>query len=82
MLKTYIEINLANGFIRPFKSPANASIKFICKKEGSFQLCVDYQDLNNLAINNWYLLLLIDKFLNHLGRVKRFIQLDLININH
>ena len=30
-LKTYIKTNLANGFIRPLKSPAGASIPFVRK---------------------------------------------------
>ena len=29
MLKTYIKANLASGFIRPSKSPANISILFV-----------------------------------------------------
>ena len=41
-LKTYIETNLANGFIRPSKSPAGASILFVGKLDGSLRLCVDY----------------------------------------
>ena len=36
MLKTYIETNLANGFIRPSMSPAGASILFIRRKDNSF----------------------------------------------
>ena len=36
ILKTYIETNLVNGFIRPSKSLVNISILFICKKDGSF----------------------------------------------
>ena len=34
-LKTYIQTNLANGFIRPSKSPAGAPILFIYKKNGN-----------------------------------------------
>ena len=34
-LKTYIKTNLANGFIRPSKSPVGAPILFIRKKDGS-----------------------------------------------
>ena len=34
-LKTYIKTNLANGFIRPSKSPANAPILFDRKSNGS-----------------------------------------------
>ena len=41
-LKAYIETNLANGFIRPFKSPAGAPILFDRKTDGSLRLCVDY----------------------------------------
>ena len=41
-LKTYIETNLKNGFIRPSKSPAGAPILFDKKPDGSFRLCVDY----------------------------------------
>ena len=41
-LKTYIKTNLANGFIRPFMSPAGALILFNQKPDGSLRLCVDY----------------------------------------
>ena len=51
-LKTYIETNLKNGFIRPSKSPAGAPIFFDKKPDGSFRLCVDYQGFNNLTIKN------------------------------
>ena len=81
-LKTYIKTNLANSFIRPSQSPASALILFIQKKNGSFQLCVDYQGLNNLTIKNRYPLPLISKSLNRLGRAKCFTQLDLTNAYH
>ena len=51
-LKAYIETNLANGFIRPSKSPARAPILFDRKSDGSLRLCVDYQSLNYLTIKN------------------------------
>ena len=41
-LKIYIETNLANGFIRPSKSPIKAFIVFDKKSDGSLQLCVYY----------------------------------------
>ena len=41
-LKAYIETNLANGFIRPSKSPAGAPILFDRKSNGSLWLYVDY----------------------------------------
>ncbi len=81
-LKTYIETNLANGFIRPSKSPAGAPILFVRKPDGSLRLCVDYRGLNNLTIKNRYPLLLIGESLDRLGRAKRFTQLDLTDAYH
>ena len=80
--KTYIKTNLANSFIRPFKSPAGASILFDRKPDGSLRLCIDYQGLNNITIKNQYPLPLIGESLNWLGRAKRFTQLDLTNAYH
>lgn len=77
--KTYIKTNLANEFIQPSKSPIDALILFVKKPNGGFYLCVDYQSLNNLTIENWYPLPLIGESLDWLGWVKRFTQLDLTN---
>lgn len=63
-LKTYIETNLANSFIRPFKFFIDAPIFFIQKHNVSFWLYANYQGLNNLIIKRWYLLLLISGFLD------------------
>ena len=79
-LKAYIKNNLANGFIRPSKSPAGASILFDKKPDGSLRLCVDYRGFNNLTIKNWYLLPLVKELLDWLGQAQRFTQLDLINV--
>ena len=69
-LKTYIETQLANKFIKPSKSPAGAPILFDRKSNGSHRLCVDYQGLNNLTIKNRYPLPLIGESLDRLGRAK------------
>ena len=81
-LKAYIKSNLANGFIRPSKSPAGAPILFDRKSDGFFQLCVNYRDFNNLTIKHQYPLPLIGELLNRLRRVKQFIQLDLTRAYH
>ena len=82
MMKTYIETNLANGFIRSSKSPAGAPILFDQKSDESFRLCVDYWKLNNITINNQYPLSLIGELLDWLSQAKQFIQLDLMNAYH
>ena len=79
ILKTYIKTNLANGFIRPSKSPAGAPILFDRKPDGSLRLCVDYRGLNNITIKNRYPLPLIGESLDWLGWARRFTQLDLTN---
>ena len=81
-LKTYIKTNLANGIIRPSKSPAGAPILFDRKSDGSLRLCVDYRGLNNLTIKNRYPLPLIGESLDRLGRAKQFTQLDLTSAYH
>ena len=81
-LKAYIETNLANGFIRPSTSPAGAPILFDRKSDGSLQLCVNYQGLNNLTIKNRYPLPLIRELLDKFGRARRFSPLDFISAYH
>ena len=80
--KTYTKTHRANGFIQPLKSPVGALILFVQKPNISLCLCVHYSGLNNLIIRNSYILPLIGKSLNWLGRVKRFIQLDLTSAYH
>ena len=81
-LKTYIETNLAHGFIRSSKSPAGASIFFDQKLDGSLRLYINYWGLNNITIKNRYPLPVFGELLDWLDRAKRFTQLDLTNTYH
>ena len=71
-LKTCIKINLANSFFWPLKSLTSVPILFVGKLDSSLRLCIDYWGLNHLTIKNRYLLPLISKSLDQLGRAKRF----------
>ena len=71
-LKTYIETNLANKFIKPSKSSAGAPILFDRKPNKFFWLYIDYKGLNNLIIKNRYPLPLVRELLDRLRRAKRF----------
>nr|GEV95031.1 putative reverse transcriptase domain-containing protein [Tanacetum cinerariifolium] len=50
------------GFIRPSSSPWGAPVLFVKKKDGSFRMCIDYQELNKLTMKNRYPLPRIDDF--------------------
>ena len=82
ILKNYIKINLVNSFITPSKFQAEAPIFFDKNLDGNFQLCVDYQELNNLIFKNRYSLLLVGQLLNQLGQAWQFAQLELMSIYH
>ena len=81
-LRTYMETNLANGFIHLSKSPTGAPILFDKKPNRSLRLCVNYWGLNNITIKNRYPLLLVGESLDCLSRAKQFTQLDLTDVYH
>ncbi|GKG42695.1 hypothetical protein Tco_0476993, partial [Tanacetum coccineum] len=54
------------GFIRPSSSPWGAPVLFVKKKDGSFRMCMDYQELNKLTVKNRYPLPRIDDLFDQL----------------
>lgn len=63
-LKIYIKIYLKTWFIQSLKSLISAFIFFNKKFNNNLLLYINYQDLNNLTIKNWYSLSFIDKLLD------------------
>ncbi|GJS49182.1 putative reverse transcriptase domain-containing protein [Tanacetum coccineum] len=65
------------GFIRPSSSPWGASVLFVKKKDGSFQMCIDYRELNKLRVKNRYPLLRIDDLFDQLQGSSVYSKVDL-----
>ncbi|GKE75930.1 hypothetical protein Tco_1542050 [Tanacetum coccineum] len=65
------------GFIRPSSSPWGAPVLFVKKKDGSFQMCIDYQELNKLTVKNRYPLLRIDYLFDQLQILSVYSKIDL-----
>ncbi|GJX55310.1 hypothetical protein Tco_0285207 [Tanacetum coccineum] len=59
-LSTQLQELSDKGFIRPSYSPWGAPVLFLKKKDGSFRMCIDYCELNKLAVKNRYSLPRID----------------------
>ena len=68
---------LQKGFIRPSVSPWGAPVLFVKKKDGTLRLCIDYRELNKIAIKNKYPLLRIDDLFDQLQRAEVFSEIDL-----
>ncbi|GKA46804.1 putative reverse transcriptase domain-containing protein [Tanacetum coccineum] len=65
------------GFIRPSSSPWGAPVLFVKKKDGSFWMCIDYQELNKLTVKNRYPLPRIDDLFDQLQGSSVYSKIDL-----
>ncbi|GJW02153.1 hypothetical protein Tco_1561009 [Tanacetum coccineum] len=67
------------GFIRPSSSPWGAPVLFVKKRDGSFWMCIDYLELNELTVKNRYPLLRINNLFDQFqgSSVYSKIELDL-----
>ncbi|GJV94501.1 hypothetical protein Tco_1546078 [Tanacetum coccineum] len=57
--------------------PWGAPILFVKKKDGSFQMCIDYRELNKLTVKNRYPLLKIDDLFDQLQGSSVYSKIDL-----
>nr|GEV38836.1 putative reverse transcriptase domain-containing protein [Tanacetum cinerariifolium] len=65
------------GFIRHSSSPWGAPVLFVKKKDGSFRMCIDYQELNKLTVKNRYPLPRIDDLFDQLQGSSVYSKFDL-----
>nr|GFD24742.1 putative reverse transcriptase domain-containing protein [Tanacetum cinerariifolium] len=65
------------GFIRPSSPPWGAPVLFLKKKDGIFQMCIDYRELNKLTVKNRYPLSRIDDLFDQLQGSSVYSKIDL-----
>nr|GEY30405.1 putative reverse transcriptase domain-containing protein [Tanacetum cinerariifolium] len=65
------------GFIRPYSSPWGAPVLFVKKKDGSFRMCINYQELNKLNVKNRYPLSRIDDLFDQRQGLSVYSKIDL-----
>ncbi|GJX51857.1 putative reverse transcriptase domain-containing protein [Tanacetum coccineum] len=68
------------GFIRLSSSPWGAPILFVKKKDGSFQMCIDYRELNKLTVKNRYPIPRIDNLFDQLQGSSVYSKIDLRSV--
>ncbi|GJX90188.1 putative reverse transcriptase domain-containing protein [Tanacetum coccineum] len=76
-LSTQLQELSDKGFIRPSSSPWGALVLFVKKKDRSFQICIDYRELNKLTVKNRYPLLRIDDLFYQLQGSRVYSKIDL-----
>ncbi|KAL0152283.1 hypothetical protein M9458_052006 [Cirrhinus mrigala] len=76
-MSSYIQEELAKGFITPSTSPASAGFFFVKKKDGGLRPCIDYRGLNEVTVKYRYPLPLVSSALEHLRSARIFTKLDL-----
>jgi len=78
-LCTWLDKNLAKGFICPSSLHVTSPVLFVKKLGGGLWLCIDYCALNDVSAKDCYPLLLIKETLNNLQGMKYFTKIDIIS---
>ncbi|GKD11316.1 putative reverse transcriptase domain-containing protein, partial [Tanacetum coccineum] len=76
-LSTQLQELSDKGFIRPSSSPWGAPVLFVKNNKGSFQMCIDYRELNKLTVKNRYPLPRIDDLFDQLQGSRVYSKIDL-----
>jgi hypothetical protein len=75
-IERMVEEMLEVGIIRPGQSSYSALVVMVCKKEGSWHMCPDYRELENITIKYKFPILVIDELLNEMHGEIYFTKFD------
>ncbi|QRV79678.1 Retrotransposable element Tf2 protein [Ceratobasidium sp. AG-Ba] len=76
-IKEFIDQELADGKIRPSKSPIASPCFFVKKKDGSLRLVTDYRKINNITIPDQFPMPLQVELVDQVKNAKIYSKLDL-----
>jgi len=68
---------LEKGNIKPISSPCGSRILVVPNKDGSWYMSIDYYDIKNITMKNYYHLPMIDDLLDQLQGSKYFFMISL-----
>ena len=69
-------------FIHLSRFPGGAVVLFICKKDGSLHLCIDFCSLNKIMKKDCYPLPHISNLLNSPHKARFYSKIDLHHVYH
>ena len=73
---------LEASIIQPSQNAFSLLVVMVYKKEGSWCMCLDYRELNKIAIEDKFPILVIDELLDELHGVVYFTKLNLYSGYH
>ena len=65
------------GHIYPSSSPCGSPVVLVPNKDGTWHMCINCRDLNQISMKNIYLLPWIVELINNMKGAKLFTKLDL-----